>query len=123
MTQILINSQEKYYDATNHLHRNIDLNIEECFWVIVQLKTLSCRNLNKAQKTQTILFCASQSGEEKFQVFLSLRSGMSRLGLCIIWIFVGVLALAVTISSKGPLLMLSLMRTCHQIRFCGDFTC
>lgn len=121
MTQILINSQEKYYDATNHLPRNIDF--KECFWVIVQLKTLSCRNLNKAQKTQTILFCASQNGEEKFQFSLSLRSGMSRLGLCIIWIFVGVLALAVTISSKGPLLMLALMRTCHQIRFCGDFTC
>lgn len=64
MTQILINSQEKYYGATNPLHRNIDF--KEGFWVIVQLKTLSCRDLNKAQKTQTKLFCASQNGEEKF---------------------------------------------------------
>lgn len=89
------------------------------FGLLCNLKTILLELKQSAENPNEII----QNREEKFQVFLSLRSGMSRLRLCIIWIFVGVLALAVTISSEGPLLMLALMRTYHQIRFCGDFKC
>ena len=79
MTQILINSQEKYYDATNHLHRNIDF--KECFWVIVQLKTLSCRNLNKAQKNPNdIVLCVSKR-RRKISSFAQLAIRHVKVGL------------------------------------------